>query len=295
MKNQIVEDFSNDCRATGKSLGTVEQYNLAIKEFIRFVESKYFKFHLGNLNKIELTQIKSYLVYLTDVKKNQAITRRKKISALKMFFKYLKSIGKVKTNPVDDLDSIKVNKKIPKYFSIEECQEILNNIGERNQVRNKTIIELFFSTGMRLSELISLNVRDIQDIHKNAITIIGKGNKERTIYLSQQIQEQLQKYLKQRPMVKTNALFISERGDRIDKGTIQQMIKSALNKAGLEGKTHTLRHTFATQLYQSGVDIRKLQKMLGHSDISTTTIYTQVDEKDLQQVAENNPLNNLIK
>jgi site-specific recombinase XerD len=293
MTNQLINDFLDDCRASGKSKGTVEQYALAVKEFIEFIEKKYFKFIVGNLNKIELTHLKSYLVYLTDEKENQAITRRKKVSALKMFFKYLKSIGKVKINSVDDLDSIKVKRKIPKYFAIDECKSILSNIKDRNQLRNETIILLFLNTGMRLSELVSLNV---QDVDKNCHTITGKGDKERPIYLSQQIQEQLQKYIKERPKVETNALFISERGNRINKVTVQQMIKAVLNNAGLQGKTHTLRHTFATQLYQSGkVDLRQLQELLGHADISTTTIYTQVAKKALQQVAENNPLNILMK
>jgi site-specific recombinase XerD len=294
MKNQMVDEFLDDCRASGNSIGTVEQYRLTIEEFIKYVESKYFKFQVSNLNKIELTHIKSYLVYLTDVKKNQAMTRRKKISALKMFFKYLKSINKVKINPVEGIAAIKIDKKIPKYFNFNECQQLLNNVRSRNQTRNKIIIQLFLSTGMRLSELVSLNIQDIRSIRDDNITITGKGDKERTIYMSQQIQKQLQEYLKQRPAVKTNALFVSERGNRINKGTVQQMIKTALNNAGLPGKTHKLRHTYATQLYQNGVDLRKLQELLGHSDISTTTIYTQVAKKELQQIAENNPLNSLI-
>lgn len=293
MKNQIVNDFLDDCRASGKSLGTVEQYSLAVEEFINFIEFKYFKFMVGNLNKIELTHIKSFLVYLTDIKNNQAITRRKKVSALKMFFKYLKSIGKVKINLVAELDPIKANRKIPKYFAIEECHELLNCLEDRNKVRNKTIIVLFLITGMRLSELVSLN---IQDVNKNCLTITGKGDKERTIYLSQQIQEQLQSYLKLRQKVKTNALFISERGNRIDKGSVQHMIKTTLQKAGLQGKTHMLRHTFATLQYQGGTaNLAQLQEMLGHASISTTMIYTHVDKKELQQVAESNPLNSLIK
>jgi site-specific recombinase XerD len=296
MTNQLINDFLNDCRASDKSKGTVEQYYLAVKEFIEFIEKKYFKFQVSNLNKIELTHLKFYLVYLTDDKENQAITRRKKISALKMFFKYLKSIGKIKINPVDGLDSIKTKRKIPKYFEIGECQKILNNIQNRNQLRNETIILTYLNTGMRLSELISLNVSDIQNIKADDnLTITGKGNKDRHIYFSKKILDQIHKYLESRPNVKTNALFISERGNRINKVTVQQMIKRVLELAGLQGKTHKLRHTFATQQYQSGVDLRKLQELLGHSDISTTQIYTQVAKKDLQQAAENNPLNILMK
>jgi integrase/recombinase XerD len=293
MKNQMVSDFLDDCRAAGKSLGTVEQYKITVNEFIDFIEKKYFKFQVSNLNKIELIHIKSYLVFLTDVKKNQSITRRKKISAIKMFFKYLKSIGKIKNNPTDELDVIKVKRKIPKYFSIDECKSLLNNLGNRNKIRNETIIFLFLNTGMRLAELASLNVEDVNK--KNNLTIIGKGDKERTIYLTPPVQEQIQKYLQQRPNVSTNALFVSERGDRIDKSGIEQMVKSALKRSNISGKTHTLRHSFASHLLKSGkVNLRQLQEMLGHSDISTTAIYTHIDKEELQQVAEANPLNALF-
>lgn len=290
-----MNDFIDNCRALEKSVKTIEQYKLIITEFIDFIEVEYFKFQISNLNKIESSHINSFLIYLTDKKGNQAITRRKKMSVLKSFFKYLKPVGKLKSNPVEEIESIKIKRKIPKYFAMDECKNIIQNVGDRNQVRNETIVLLYLNTGMRLSELVALNIQDIHNIRNNTLTITGKGNKERKIYFSPQIQEQIQNYLKERPKVKTSALFISERGSRMGKGAVQHMIKSALAKTGLTGNTHMLRHTFATQLYQSGVDIRKLQKMLGHSDISTTTIYTQVAEKDLQEIAQNNPLNALIK
>jgi len=296
MTNQLIDDFLNNRRAAGKSKGTIEQYGLDVKEFVEFIEKKYCKFIIANLNKIELTHIDSYLVYLTDVKENKAITRRKKISALKMFFKYLKSTDRIKINPINDLESIVVEKRIPKHFEIDECETIINSVDKRNKMRNETIILLYLGTGMRLSELISLNVSDFQKIKNNSLTIIGKRNKERHIYFSQQIQEQLQKYLESRPKARIDALFVSERGNRINKVTVQQMISKVLKYAGLQGSTHKFRHTFATLMYQSGkVDLPMLQKLLGHSDISTTKIYTQVAEKSLQQAVENNPLNILIK
>lgn len=296
MTNQLISNFLNDCRAIGKSEETIKQYGSNVREFVNFIEKKYFKFQVGNLNKIELIHIKEFLIYLTNEQGNKAITRRKKISVLKTFFKYLKSIGKIKTNPANDIDSIKVDKKIPKYFAIEECKDILSNVEGRNKLRDEVIILLFLNSGMRLSELISLNVKDVQNIHENTITITGKGNKERNVYISQPVQDKIQKYLSERPKVKTSALFVSERGNRISNRTVQQMIKKNIGVAGLIGKTHMLRHTFATQLYQSGkADLRQLQELLGHSDISTTTIYTQVAKKELQQIIENNPLGVLVK
>ncbi len=214
------------------------------------------------------------------------------MSALKMFFKFLQSLEKIEKDLFAHIEPIKVGRKIPIYFTFGDCEKILEKIEKRNNIRNKTIILLFLNTGMRLSELVSL---DVQDIKGDSLVIKGKGNKERTIYLSEQIQEQLKKYLKTRPQVDNDALFLSERKKRINKVTIQQMIKSLIDKAELIGKTHTLRHTFATLLYQTKkADLRQLQEMMGHSNISTTTIYTQVAKKDLQKVAEDNPLNNLM-
>jgi site-specific recombinase XerD len=294
MKYGIIEDFVNEYKINGKSPKTIEQYQATVEEFISFIEDKYFKFQLNTLNKIELPHIKSFLGYLTD-KNNAPITKRKKLSVLKSFFRYLRSINKINSNPIEGFVSvIKVEKRLPRYFDFDECQSIVNNVTGRNALRNKTIILLFLNTGMRLSELVSLNIEDIKNINKDH-TIIGKGNKERPIYISQQMIQQLQYYVNQRPDAITNALFLSERKSRISNREVQSIIQNVLKKCDIKGKTHTFRHTFATQLYQSEkADLRQLQLLLGHSDISTTTIYTQVAKKDLQQIAETNPFNDLI-
>lgn len=290
--NQLVESFLNDYRSLGKSSGTIIQYKLAIEEFVNFINTKYFEFKEENLNQINLSHIKAFQIYLVDEKKNQAISRRKKMSALKMFFRFLQSLEKIEKDLFVHVEPIKIGRKIPIYFTFGDCEKILGKIEKRNNIRNKTIILLFLNTGMRLSELVSLNV---QDIKGDSLVIKGKGNKERTVYLSEQIQDQLKKYLQVRPRIENDALFLSERGKRINKGTIQQMIKTLLDKAEIKGKTHTLRHTFATLLYQTKkADLRQLQEMMGHSNISTTTIYTQVAKKDLQKIANDNPLNNLM-
>jgi site-specific recombinase XerD len=294
MKYGIVEDFINEYKINGKSPKTIEQYQAGIEEFISFIEKNYFKFQLSNLDKIELIHVKAFLGKLTD-KNNVPITKRKKLSVLKSFFRYLKSTNKIKNNPIDGMiNTIKVDKRLPKYFNIEECHDILKNIRGRNELRDKTIVLLFLNTGIRLSELVSLNIEDVKNINKDH-TIIGKGNRERAIYISEQMIQQLQYYVNQRPAVETNALFLSERKVRISNRQIQTIVKNILNRCNIKGKTHTFRHTFATLKYQSKeADIRQLQLLLGHSDISTTTIYTQVAKKDLQQIAEKSLFNDLI-
>lgn len=292
MENKSINNFVNNVRLLGKSVSTAKQYKSILEEFVDFFEKNYFKLSVERFKDVELNHIQAFMIYLTDKKKNQPVSIRKKITVIKSFFQYLKANKIIKENPTEFLGSIKVNKKIPKYFTIEECKKILSNINKRNKDRDTAIIKLFLSTGLRLSELVDLNV---EDINNNSLTIVGKGNKERTVYLSQEIQAALQEYLKTKKTTKTNALFITENGDRMTRLTIQCMVKNILNRSKIEGSTHKLRHTFATLLYQNHIaDIPKIQKMLGHSNISTTMVYVTVDDNELQDVAENNPINFLI-
>lgn len=291
LKNQMVEGFVRNLKTNGRSENTVKQYKSECMKFIEFIEKKYFKFDYIHIKKIDVEHIYDYLDTLTG-QGNSAISRRKKISILKTFFNYLKKMKKVTNNIIDEIDSIKVEKKLPKYFSIEDCERLLNNVNTRNKLRDELIISLFLTTGLRLSELVSIN---IQDIKKDHIIIKGKGNKERVIYLTEKIINKINLYIKSRKNCNTDALFVSERGNRISKEQIQRLISNIEKKAGLDTGVHKLRHSFATNMFQYGTDIRTLQEILGHSNISTTTIYTQVGSEQLQKAVNNNPLNSLIK
>lgn len=291
LKNQMVEGFVRNLKTNGRSENTVKQYKSECMKFIEFIEKKYFKFDYLHIKKIDVEHIYDYLDTLTG-QGNSAISRRKKISILKTFFNYLKKMKKVTNNIIDEIDSIKVEKKLPKYFSIEDCERLLNNVNTRNKLRDELIISLFLTTGLRLSELVSIN---IQDIKKDHIIIKGKGNKERVIYLTEKIINKINLYIKSRKNCNTDALFVSERGNRISKEQIQRLISNIEKKAGLDTGVHKLRHSFATNMFQYGTDIRTLQEILGHSNISTTTIYTQVGSEQLQKAVNNNPLNSLIK
>ena len=197
-----------------------------------------------------------------------------------------------------------MDKRLPKYLSLEDSKKLLNvtqNEDNRNMERDYAIITLFLNCGMRLSELVGININDI-DFSENKMTVIGKGNKERTIYLNKACVRAIHEYLDVRPKdgIKTDklnsrkALFLSERKERISKRTVQYIVDKELTAAGLDTKkysTHKLRHTAATLMYQYGnVDIRALQEVLGHESISTTEIYTHVANKQARDAIENNPL-----
>ena len=193
---------------------------------------------------------------------------------------------------------------MPKYLSLDESKTLLNvsqNEDNRNNSRDYAIITLFLNCGMRLSELININIKDI-NFSEQKLNVIGKGNKERTIYLNKACMKAIEEYLVIRPntVIKhdsKDALFLSERRERISNRTVQVIVKRELQKAGLDVhkySVHKLRHTAATLMYQYGnVDIRALQELLGHESISTTEIYTHVDNSQVRNAVESNPLADL--
>ena len=203
------------------------------------------------------------------------------------------------------METPKLEKRMPKYLSLEDSKKLLSvaeNEDNRNYKRNYAITTLFLNCGMRLSELVGININDI-DFSECKMTVIGKGNKERTVYLNKSCMIALNDYLSSRPpsnMIKHDsknsekALFLSEQKQRISNRTVQNIISKELKQAGLDTKNlsvHKLRHTAATLMYQYGnVDIRALQELLGHQSISTTEIYTHVNNEQVRNAVESNPL-----
>lgn len=294
MENTLLNNYIKFLKSNGnKSDNTIEQYKNDLNIWFNYMTTNYFTISKDTIEKVELSHIHNFLFYLTE-KKNASTTRRRKISTLKSFFNYLQSLGLIKINVMINVESPKIEKNIPKHFDIEECKKLATITHGRNIIRDETIIKLFLSTGMRLSELVSLNV---ENITKNTVIIKGKGNKERTIYLSKPMLEQLDKYIQVRKQSKDNALFLNEKGTRLQKSGVQRVIRDVIKAAGLDDDhvlVHVLRHSFATLNYQNNVDIRALQKMLGHENISTTQIYTHVSDKKLSEVAENSIINSII-
>ena len=210
----------------------------------------------------------------------------------------------IDVNPAQNLETPKLDRRLPKYLSLEDSKKLLSttaNEDNRNSERDYAIITLFLNCGMRLAELVGININDI-DFSENKMTVIGKGNKERTIYLNKACVQAIKDYLNVRPKegIKTDkfnskkALFLSERKERISRRTVQYIVDKELTAAGLDTKkysTHKLRHTAATLMYQYGnVDIRALQELLGHESISTTEIFTHVANEQLRNAVEVNPL-----
>lgn len=251
------------------------------------------------VKKIELSDLYEYLNFLSNIRSDKPTTRARKIAALKSFFNFLTFKQKVlDKNPTVELETPKLSKRLPKYLTLDESVILLNSIDGKFEKRDTCIITLFLNCGLRLSELVSINMKDIKN---NVLTIIGKGDKERSVYLNQACQDALSSYIAVRPKdVKDHeALFISERGTRIGRRTVEMMVKKYITLAGLDPKKyspHKLRHTAATLMHKyGGVDIRSLQQILGHESISTTEIYTHVDSEQVKEALESNPLNHIKK
>ncbi len=298
----------------GKSKNTAKEYFFDIRSFLRFMKinrglASFDEMDNLTIDDISIDFIKTvtlhdlyeYLAYTSRERLNNANSRARKVASLRSFFKYLSSKAKlIDTNPANELDSPKIPKSLPKYLSLNESKQLLENIDGSNKIRDYAIITLFLNCGMRLSELAGINLRDVKG---DTLTVIGKGNKERTIYLNQACLDAIDNYIKNvRPKAgikppDQNALFISRNMRRISVKTIQHIVKLHLKAAGLDEtkySVHKLRHTAATLMYKHGhVDVRILQEILGHTNLSTTQIYTHLDDEQLRNAAKSNPLANL--
>lgn len=301
-----------------KSPNTVKEYNYDLATFLKFIKIRFNltqeddfslitikDIDINTIRKITLDDIHAFLSYLTTTYHSKAATRARKASSIRVFFNYLcAKANLIELNPAQNLETPKLDKRLPKYLSLEDSKKLLNvtqNEDNRNMERDYAIITLFLNCGMRLSELVGININDI-DFSENKMNVIGKGNKERTIYLNKACMRAVHEYLDVRPKdgIKTDklnsrkALFLSERRERISKRTVQHIVDKELIAAGLDTKkysTHKLRHTAATLMYQYGnVDIRALQEVLGHESISTTEIYTHVANQQARDAIESNPL-----
>lgn len=301
-----------------KSPNSIKEYNYDLSMFLKYI-SMHFKltdekelknvdvsnFPVSSLKKITLNDIHAFVSYLAVDLRAKPATRARKISSIRIFFKYLTSKAHILSeNPAQDLETPKQGKRMPKYLSLEESRKLLDvadNEDNRNHERDYAITTLFLNCGLRLSELVGINIPDIE-FDECRMTVIGKGNKERTIYLNKACMKAISEYLnnaRPRENIKAdskNALFLSERRERISRRTVQLIIEKALRASGLDTQrysVHKLRHTAATLMYQYGqVDIRALQELLGHESISTTEIYTHVSNDQVRNAVESNPLAN---
>ncbi len=295
----------------GKSSKTVDEYFFDLRTFLRYMKVLKNEATLDEFDSIPISDIPiefireitlhdlyEYLSYTLRERLNNANSRARKVSSLKSFFKYLLNKAKLITvNPAAELDSPKIPKTLPKYLTLDESKKLLENIEGTHKYRDYAMITLFLNCGLRLSELAGINLKDIRD---DKLTVFGKGSKERTVYLNSACVRAIQNYIEKErprdniPLAHKNALFLSRLNKRISVKTIQHVVKKHLEAAGLDTtkySVHKLRHTAATLMYRHGhVDVRVLQEILGHTNLSTTQIYTHLDDAQLRSASESNPL-----
>ena len=304
-----------------KSPNSVKEYNYDLTMFLRYIKIQY---HLTNetdfksitikdipldvIKKITPQDIMSFLSFMALNLKAKAATRARKISTIRIFFSYLSQKAKIiDNNPAQNIETPKKEKRMPRYLTLDDSKKLLNvtmDENDENKERYYAIITIFLNCGLRLSEIVGINISDI-NFYDYKLNVIGKGNKERTIYLNKACVNAIRAYLDVRPKVaikvddknSQKALFLSKRHERISNRTVQYIVDKELRKAGLDTSkysTHKLRHTAATLMYQYGnVDIRALQELLGHESIATTEIYTHVNNQQARNAVESNPLANL--
>lgn len=301
----------------GRSSRTVDGYYIELRSFIRFLmiknnmvssDTDYTDIDISvapfelikNATKLDAME---FLAEFQTKHQNQAKARSRKVSAIRSFYKYLTvSSGKLIENPMLNLETPKLKKTLPKYLTLEQALELLTHINTNFTERDFCIITLFLNCGMRLSELCGIN---ISDIHDNRLRLLGKGNKERIVYLNNSCLNAINNYLAvlnsgekiKRSDKEKDALFLNKNGKRIGARRVEQIVEDCLKQAGLDGmgiSPHKLRHTAATLLYQdAGVDIRVLKELLGHESLSTTEIYTHVSNKQIEDASKKSPLGNI--
>ena len=299
----------------GKSSKSVEEYYLDLQTFFRYLltvrgmappDTDFEKISIDDvdidlLKTVTVTDLYSFIVYCKNERGNNSATRARKTSTLRIFFKYLTSQKHLlEINPAELLEAPRVKNALPRHLTLEDSLELLSSVDGPNRERDYCILTLFLNCGMRLSELCGLNLTDIRP--DGTLRLLGKGNKERIVYLNDACTSAVAAYLAVRPNEGVNsndknALFISRNRRRISNKTVQHLVKTYLEKAGLGGQgfsTHKLRHTAATLMYQHGnVDIRVLKDILGHANLGTTQIYTHISDKQIKNAIDSNPLANI--
>lgn len=293
----------------GHSRQTVDEYYLDLRSFVRYLKQvrdpslrsvpldhiPLDDVSLELFQSVTLTDVYSYMNFLTRDKGLNAASRARKVATIRSFYKYLTNKAKLLTkNPVQDLDSPRQKKSLPKYLSLDESIDLLESVDGKNATRDFCILTLFLNCGLRISELVNLNVTDVRD---NQLRVLGKGNKERILFLNDACVKAIQDWMTDRnalTLIDQNALFVTlQNRRRISVAAVHKLVKKHLADAGLDStqySAHKLRHTAATLMLQNGVDVRTLQEVLGHDHLNTTQIYTHVDNDDLRAAARANPL-----
>ena len=320
-KPQVLRDFLAYTETVkGKSRKTSNEYYLDLRMFFRFLKQKrglvddipfdeisIMDIDIDFIKSITLSDAYDFLMYtVQDRPKHQnsdtseiglsAPARARKVSSLRSFFRYLTDKAHLlSNNPLQNLEYPSVRRTLPKYLTVDESIALLESVDGPYKERDYCILMLFLNCGLRVSELTGLNISDIKE---NQIRVLGKGDKERMLYLNDACVDAINAYLPHRIEPNKNAgaagaLFVSRQKNRISKTTVEHLVKKYIAQAGLDPSkfsAHKLRHTAATLMYKNGVDIRTLQDVLGHENVNTTMIYTHINDANMQEAATRNPL-----
>ena len=320
---QILRDFlTYHENIKGQSPRTIAEYYLDLRMFLRFIKLMRNDMPLntpledipikdidlsfvGSISTSEVFDFLSYLANDRPLNPDSSFTdygiepaaRSRKLSAIKSFYKYLTVRTKqLQDNPVADLEYPKLRKSLPKYLTISQAAALLQAVSGQNAKRDYAILMLFLNCGIRRSELVGLNISDVCD---DRIRVVGKGNKERTVYFGSACHKAIDAYMEERcklVLTDNRALFGSRNGNRISVTAVHRLVEKALLKAGLDAtqfSAHKLRHTAATMMLSGGVDVKTVQEVLGHENLNTTQIYTHIENTELKLAAEANPLSKL--
>ncbi len=283
--NKYLDDFINYLEyERNYSNNTVIAYKNNIIQLIDYLDTK----RITNISDVDYDTIRTYLSYLYDNKyKAKSISRM--ISSMRSFFKYLMMNKVINSNPMLLISNPKVEKKLPKYLTINEVESMLNapDMNDKVGIRDAFILELLYVSGIRVSELVNIKLSDIEESEKR-IKILGKGSKERYVLYGSRCKELLNKYMGVRNdflKYSNDYLLLSKRGRQLNTREVRNIINRIKVKAGvtISVSPHTFRHTFATHMLNEGADIRAVQELLGHENLSTTTIYTHLTNEKLRR------------
>lgn len=318
---QVLREFlSYHETIKGQSKRTVSEYYLDIRMFLRFVKLMRNELPVNTpledvpikdvdldfVRSISSTEVFDFLSFLANDRVPEgshddpgigSAARARKLSAIKSFYNYLSvSTKQIKENPVKDIEFPKLRRSLPKYLTLEESTTLLKAVSGPNQKRDFAILMLFLNCGIRRSELVGLNLTDVYD---DRIRVVGKGNKERIVYMGASCRKAIDEYLVERNKIvlsDNRALFGSRDKNRISVTAVHRLVKKHLLEAGMDStqfSAHKLRHTAATLMLSNGVDLKTLQEVLGHENLNTTQIYTHVESTELKIAAEANPLSKI--
>ncbi|MDE6762070.1 MAG: tyrosine-type recombinase/integrase [Oscillospiraceae bacterium] len=298
-----------------KSERTLESYYIDLRIFLRYVKLTKGEIRpdtpmrditisdipiewVRDFSKLDIL---NYLSYVATDRGNTAKTRHRKLASLKVFYKCLyRDLNLIPSDPTKDIDYPKMHEHLPKFLTLNDSIKLLENMNKEDPYyyRDYCIITLFLNCGMRLSELVGLNLQDV-NLDERTMRLLGKGDKERIIHINDACADSIVQYVSEREKssVEPDALFLSKRGTRITNRRVQQIVDNALRDSNLDNQgysTHKLRHTAATLMYQHGnVDTLILKEILGHKSISTTEIYTHISNESVKEAMDASPLANI--